>query len=95
MCQLGVDGLNTMTSMTMMLSHQKYHGCAWLWIEELYIKSYVKPILIAKTHPTTSTPTTICDIYDDQKHPILHQGANKLTPIHWSARGPLDQGSYI
>jgi hypothetical protein len=28
MCQTGADGVNTTTSMTMMLSCRKYHGCA-------------------------------------------------------------------
>jgi hypothetical protein len=36
MCQTGADGVNTMTSMTMMSSCQKYHGCARLWMETPY-----------------------------------------------------------
>jgi hypothetical protein len=36
MCQTGADGVNTTTSMTMMLSCRKYHGCARLWMEVPY-----------------------------------------------------------
>jgi hypothetical protein len=36
MCQTGADGVNTTTSMTMMSSCRKYHGCARLWMEVPY-----------------------------------------------------------
>ncbi len=32
-CKMGADGVNTTTSMTMMSSCRKYHGCAPLWME--------------------------------------------------------------
>ena len=35
-CETGADGVNKMTSMTMMSSCQKYHGCAQLWMEVPY-----------------------------------------------------------
>jgi hypothetical protein len=36
MCQTGADSVNTTTSMTMMSSSWKYHGCARLWMEVPY-----------------------------------------------------------
>jgi hypothetical protein len=36
MCQTGADTVNKMTSMTIMSSCRKYHGCARLWMEVPY-----------------------------------------------------------
>jgi hypothetical protein len=35
-CKTGANGVNTMTSMTMMSSCRKYHGCPRLWMEVPY-----------------------------------------------------------
>ena len=56
MCRTEADSVNTMTSMSLMSSCQKYHGCERLWLEVPYstvsnMNSYVKPFLIAKKHP--------------------------------------------
>jgi hypothetical protein len=57
MCRMGADSVNTTTSMSLMSSCRKYHGCEQLWLEVAYstvsnMNSYVKPFLIAKTPPT-------------------------------------------
>ena len=36
MCQTRADGVNTTTSMTMMSTCRKYHGCVRLWMEVPY-----------------------------------------------------------
>ena len=82
MCRTGADSVHTMTSMSMMSSCRKYHGCEWLWLEVPYstvsnINSYVKPFLIAEKHP----PTTDLQIDDGEKNTVMDLGARKLTPL--------------
>jgi hypothetical protein len=59
MCQTGADSVNATTSMSVMSSCRKYHGCERLWWEVPYptessVNSYVKSFFVAKTTPTTA-----------------------------------------
>ena len=59
MCQTGADGTNTTTSMFMMChvgNTMVVRGYGWKLLSPRLanMKSYVKPYLVAKTHPTTT-----------------------------------------